>query len=78
MSGYLDMRHAPQAHSVRIMFCVGQECQRPHVVLFNEDEEVIASFVLPDPRPDGTSFAGDLMNAQEQSLVARGLRGSLQ
>lgn len=64
----------PQAESVRIFWCDGPECQRPHVVLFDEFLAPIASFVLPDPRPDGTSFATDLVEAQRESVMRRSAR----
>jgi hypothetical protein len=67
----IDVGRLPQAHAVRIYFCEGPECCRPHVVLFDERDRAIAQFVLPDPRPDGTSWLGDLVNAAMESIAMR-------
>jgi hypothetical protein len=63
----------PQARSVEIRWCDDPEgnCQRPHIVLFNDDDEPFAQFVLPDPRPDGGSFLKDLQTAAYHSAVLR-------
>jgi hypothetical protein len=48
-----DGTEVPQAHSVRIYYCSGPDCDRPHVFLFDENDEPIAQFVVPDWRPGG-------------------------
>lgn len=67
-----DPRSLPQAHSVQVRFCVGTECQRPHVVLFDRSGKPFAQFVVPDPQPDGTGFFHDLKDAVYKSVMLRG------
>lgn len=62
---------APQADYVRVYFCGDPQCHRPHVVLFTETDGVIAHFVVPDARPDGTGFLKDLQDAAYRSAVMR-------
>lgn len=62
---------APQANHVRVFFCGDPACFRPHVVLFNADDSVLAHFVQPDARPDGSGFLKDLQDAAYRSAVLR-------
>ena len=64
----------PQAHHVKLAWCGGVGCDRPHVVLFDEDGKAIAQFVCPDRQSDGSSFAEQLLTAQIQGEFLRGVR----
>lgn len=68
----LDLGNARQAHSVQVFFCANPRCLRPHVVLKDEHGKPFAHFVLPDRRPDGSSFLNDLQNAAYRSVAERG------
>jgi len=66
----IDVATLPQAQSVRIFFCGGAECRRPHVVLFDMVGEPIAQFVAPGIRDeDGGCFAADLVKATIQAAT---------
>jgi hypothetical protein len=62
-----ELSQAPQASSVRIFYCANPRCMRPHVVLFDDLDGIIAHFVLPYRRTDGGSFAHDLVEALESA-----------
>jgi len=63
----------PQAHRVRIMWCGGPGCDRPHVVLLDRDGKPIAQFVCPDRYESGGSFPEDLITAFIQGEMLRGV-----
>jgi hypothetical protein len=65
------LKVAPQAYSVAVFFCENPKCLRPHVALVDKDHMPIATFVVPDPRPDGTGFFNDLKSALYRSSVER-------
>jgi len=70
---WIDDR-VPRADRVRIAWCGGPDCDRPHVVLFDRDGKPIAQFVVPDRRPDGGSFVEELATAFIQGEMLRGVR----
>ncbi len=41
-----DLEEVPEADGVRVYLC--SNCNRPHVVLFDDDWEPIIQFVIPD------------------------------
>jgi len=36
----------PRAHSWRVMTCGGEDCRHPHLVLFDEHDQIIADAVI--------------------------------
>jgi hypothetical protein len=46
------LEEIPAAHGIGIVMCPDPQCGRPHIVLFDEDEEAIAHFIL-----DAETFA---------------------
>lgn len=68
-----DMTNVPQARSVKVFFCVGPECKRPHVILFDDSKKPIAQFVVPDRRSDGTGFVNDFLCSVIESEMMRGI-----
>ena len=74
MTKPMDLRRVPQADWVDVFLCDNPKCQRAHVVLFNEQDEAIAHFVLPDPPPAHTgrkSFLQRLTEANYHSIMMR-------
>jgi hypothetical protein len=57
----------PQAHGVGVFYCDELDCHRPHVMLFDEHENPIAHFVMPDD----PSFMRQLQNLMYRSAVER-------
>jgi hypothetical protein len=69
----MDMSGVPTAAYTRIYFCVGPDCNLPHVVLFDDNDKPIAQFV-----PMGDGFLNDMIEATENSarLIASRKRPS--
>src|SRR5688572_11818361 len=65
------LRRTPLAAGVGVFFCEQPECKRPHVMLFNGDNEPIAHFVVPDPHPDGSGFLSELQNLMYRAATER-------
>ena len=59
----------PQASSVQVVFCCDPGCGRPHVILFDENDKPIATFVAPDYRPGG--FLDNLRDAYYKTAALR-------
>lgn len=67
-----NINDAPAATMVRSFFCDNPKCHRVHVVLFDDEDEPFAQFVMPDARPDGSGFFDDLKKAVYKSAMLRG------
>ena len=58
-----ELHDIPAAAAVGVFFCPAPECHMPHIMLYDEDGDPFAQFVVPELNPDGTGFLAQLTDA---------------
>ena len=55
-----DILNTPVADGAAVFFCPNPDCNQPHILLFDEDDELIAHYVISD------EFFQELANAMQR------------
>jgi hypothetical protein len=65
------LRTTPSARGAAVIFCPSPECKRPHIGLFDDNDQPIAQWVVPAVNADGQGFFKALQDAMYQAAVER-------